>query len=308
MYRHQHDNIPNQQRSFQEPRSWEERESGWRSLRSETAPSHRYGPAGQAHDLPGATRYHPEQAGPAQAARRYDNPPYGQELTRRPGYAGQQGAYAGWQPQYQRQHERYLDDPYGDARAGGYERPLRAERGYDMGYGQQEPWEFAPSYGAMRMHERYNNPYGYAEPRESPYRPRMAFENIPERSFGDAERMRQESHFGRGPRNYQRSDERIREEVSDTLMADPYIDPSEIEVRVDDGEVTLKGEVRYRADKRLAQDLTERILGVRDVHTQLKIKRDDRPTPRREGSEGDGSARNPVGSQARESRFAGAAH
>lgn len=81
-------------------------------------------------------------------------------------------------------------------------------------------------------------------------------------------------HVGKGPRGYQRSDERIREEVSDALSDHGDIDASDIEVKVQGGEVTLSGTVSDRGQKRLAEDCAEQVRGVRDVHNQLRVQRD----------------------------------
>ena len=77
---------------------------------------------------------------------------------------------------------------------------------------------------------------------------------------------------GQGPKGYQRSDERLREEVSDQLMADDYIDASDIEVEVRQGEVTLSGTVRDRWAKRRAEDCAEQVMGVRDVMNQIRVQ------------------------------------
>jgi osmotically-inducible protein OsmY len=77
---------------------------------------------------------------------------------------------------------------------------------------------------------------------------------------------------GRGPKGYQRSDERLRDEVSDRLMADDTIDASDIEVQVRDGEVTLTGTVTDRMAKRRAEDCAEVVMGVRDVMNQLRVQ------------------------------------
>jgi len=79
-------------------------------------------------------------------------------------------------------------------------------------------------------------------------------------------------YAGRGPRGYKRGDERIREDVCDRLTDDPRIDASDIDIAVKDGEVTLSGGVRTRDEKRFAEDLIERITGVRDVNNNLKVK------------------------------------
>ena len=78
-------------------------------------------------------------------------------------------------------------------------------------------------------------------------------------------------HAGRGPRGYQRTDERIREDVCDVLCDHGYIDASEIEVTVLNGEVTLVGVVRERPEKRMAEDAVEQVSGVREVHNQLRV-------------------------------------
>lgn len=96
--------------------------------------------------------------------------------------------------------------------------------------------------------------------------------------FGDedAERRRQRSdeqhHRGRGPRNYARSDERIRDDVNDRLTDDPYVDASEIEVSVQNREVTLSGTVNSRSDKRRAEDVAESVSGVTHVQNNLRVQ------------------------------------
>lgn len=93
--------------------------------------------------------------------------------------------------------------------------------------------------------------------------------------FGDeeAERRREmdAGHRGRGPKNYTRSDSRISEDVNDRLSDDPHIDASGIEVTVNDGEVTLDGTVGERFAKRHAEDLTERVSGVKHVQNNLRV-------------------------------------
>ena len=82
-------------------------------------------------------------------------------------------------------------------------------------------------------------------------------------------------HFvGRGPKGYTRSDDRIREEICDRMTEDPALDASEIEVEVTEGEVTLSGSVTSREQKRHAEDIAERIGGVKDVTNQLRVTRD----------------------------------
>jgi hypothetical protein len=91
---------------------------------------------------------------------------------------------------------------------------------------------------------------------------------------GDPSRSgRRGEHYGRGPKGYRRSDDRIREDVNDRLTWSSHIDASEIDVEVRDGEVTLKGSVDDRFAKRLAEDLCQQVYGVQDVQNQLKVSR-----------------------------------
>lgn len=81
------------------------------------------------------------------------------------------------------------------------------------------------------------------------------------------------SYRGRGPKNYQRSDDRIREDVCERLTMDHDVDASEIEVNVQDGVVTLNGSVNDRHAKRLAEDICESVRGVKDVQNNIRVTR-----------------------------------
>jgi hypothetical protein len=76
---------------------------------------------------------------------------------------------------------------------------------------------------------------------------------------------------GRGPKGYTRTDERIREDVCESLSQDDDVDASEVEVKVSGGEVTLTGTVITRSMKRRAEDIAEEVTGVRDVNNNLKV-------------------------------------
>jgi osmotically-inducible protein OsmY len=83
------------------------------------------------------------------------------------------------------------------------------------------------------------------------------------------------NYVGRGPRGYRRGDERIREDVCDRLTDDPRVDASDVDVQINNGEVTLSGSVRTRQEKRITEDLIENITGVREVNNNLKVKPPD---------------------------------
>jgi hypothetical protein len=77
---------------------------------------------------------------------------------------------------------------------------------------------------------------------------------------------------GVGPRGYQRSDERIFEDINERLTQHGQIDASDIEVEVHNGEVTLRGAVDNRRTKRLAEDIIDDIPGVNDIYNQLRVR------------------------------------
>lgn len=80
-----------------------------------------------------------------------------------------------------------------------------------------------------------------------------------------------DGHRGRGPKGYVRGDDRIREDVCDSLTYDRHVDASQIEVAVKGGEVTLSGEIESRAARRHAEELAERALGVKHVQNNLRV-------------------------------------
>lgn len=88
---------------------------------------------------------------------------------------------------------------------------------------------------------------------------------------GSRGEVRRGEHQGRGPKNYQRSDDRIREDVNERLTDDARVDASEIDVSVQNREVTLTGTVRSRDEKRRAEDLAESVPGVNHVQNNLRV-------------------------------------
>jgi hypothetical protein len=84
--------------------------------------------------------------------------------------------------------------------------------------------------------------------------------------------------FGVGPKGYSRSDDRIREDVSDALTRDRAVDASEIEISVMSGIVTLRGSVSDKWMKRRAEDCAEEITGVKEVRNDLEVRRESSTT------------------------------
>jgi osmotically-inducible protein OsmY len=177
--------------------------------------------------------------------------------------------------------------------------------------------DFSSDQGFGYGNREYSNPYGYSSDYNRDYRSRYGDERRPssdyqadrnrgdDRGFwdraadevsswfgdDDAERRRRQDaqHGGRGPKGYRRSDERIREDVSDRLTDDAYVDASEIEVSVEGSEVTLTGSVVSRNARRRAEDLAERVSGVTHVQNNLRVSSGSESTR----EERDAAAQNP---------------
>jgi hypothetical protein len=79
-------------------------------------------------------------------------------------------------------------------------------------------------------------------------------------------------HRGKGPKGYQRSDERIKELISERLRDDPEIDPSEVTINVQAGKVTLEGTVDSRQAKNAIEEIAEQF-GSEDVQNNLRVQR-----------------------------------
>jgi hypothetical protein len=166
--------------------------------------------------------------------------------------------------------------PYGsfvhptDTSYGGYGSP-----GWGTSYGRGAgQWETGPGEYAQRFS---GGPWG--QTREGEYGRGWGTEEYGRgmggESFGQGWKSTTYGRFrGRGPRSYRRSDERIREDVNDRLTEHPEIDAVDIEVAVLDCEVTLKGTVDDRDQKRLAEDVAEFTPGVKDVHNKIKVDKD----------------------------------
>lgn len=76
---------------------------------------------------------------------------------------------------------------------------------------------------------------------------------------------------GIGPKGYVRSDEKIHDEVCEVLFRNPFVDASDVDVKVQNGIVTFSGTIANRSAKKEAERSTENILGVIDVINELRI-------------------------------------
>lgn len=102
--------------------------------------------------------------------------------------------------------------------------------------------------------------------------------DLPERSWFDRAGDRVSSWLGddRARRRLdwerRREDDRIRDGVIARLDRDPRIDPRDIHVAAEDGDVTLTGTVYQRYERRLAEDIADSVPGVRHVRSDLRVR------------------------------------
>ena len=230
---------------------------------------------------------------------RYNDDQYedgGYRSQDRMGYRSQSNS---GQSSYNRQPQQYSDysqssyrsndyDPLGD-----YDRASSSNRGYTSYDNDREHQFFRPddfggedysrgSYGATRSN------YGSRSYGQQGYGQRGSYGNRNDRGFfekagdeiaswfgdDDAERRRDMDHRGRGPSNYQRSNERLLEDACERLTHDRYINASGINVTADNNEITLDGTVDSRQAKRRAEDCMHDIAGVKHVQNNLRVDSD----------------------------------
>jgi hypothetical protein len=177
---------------------------------------------------------------------------------------------------------------YGIGTRGFGEVPERGERGhYSLAglHDLDDLSELRQRYGEHRRQRDYEPRYGHGPGIENMEPLRTGYGTSPtRREEGDHElghggmiggtyRAGAPRPMGRGPKGYQRSDIRIREELCDRLMMS-WMDAENVDVQVRDGEVTLQGTVKSRDEKRAIEALAESVLGVKDVHNTLRVQRE----------------------------------
>lgn len=83
----------------------------------------------------------------------------------------------------------------------------------------------------------------------------------------------QQRRYPPGPKGYQRSDERLREDISERLLQAHYIDSSDVTVEVSGAKVVLDGTVPERRMKHAIEDLVDACPGVQDIDNRIRVKR-----------------------------------
>jgi hypothetical protein len=151
--------------------------------------------------------------------------------------------------------------------------------------------ELRERYQERRRERDYEPRYGHGPGIENMESPRLGYgTSTTRRTSEDHElghggmlgtwRAGEPRSLGRGPKGYQRSDDRIREDICDRLMMS-WMNAENVDVLVREGEVTLQGTVTSRDEKRAIEAVAESVLGVRDITNALRIDRGEQPQERR---------------------------
>ncbi|HEY9446309.1 MAG TPA: BON domain-containing protein [Burkholderiales bacterium] len=88
---------------------------------------------------------------------------------------------------------------------------------------------------------------------------------------GLREEPRQLRARARMPRSYQRSDQRIREEICERLADNDRLDATDVSVEVSSGRVVLEGSVPERRMKYMIEDTAAECLGTNEVENRIRI-------------------------------------
>jgi osmotically-inducible protein OsmY len=78
--------------------------------------------------------------------------------------------------------------------------------------------------------------------------------------------------FHRGPKGYRRSDQRLLEDICETIASAGHIDASDVTVDVQDGRVSLEGTVPARYMKHAIEDLADTCPGVQDIGNRVRVR------------------------------------
>jgi CBS domain-containing protein len=134
-----------------------------------------------------------------------------------------------------------------------------------IGYASQESWDDRHRRGSRGS--KTEAPYGSGDWGN------QGFGAPPHLLIGSGHEGEREGNRNRGPKGWQRSDERIHEDVCERMMGESGVDPSDVTVRVAQGVVTLTGTVPNRQMKYRIEELADRCPGVKDVENQVRVNR-----------------------------------
>jgi len=194
---------------------------------------------------------------------------YGQTGQQREDWGQQQSGWgSGYNPDLQRRNTGSFGSDYGYGGGQSYGQSGSSYRGEQYGQGNFG----SASHMDRRNYGRGNENYGNERDRSWWDRTK---DEVSSWFGGDSNERRGERqsgpYRGKGPKDYRRSEDRIREDVCDRLSDDDRLDATNIQVQIQNNEVILSGTVETREQKRRAEDLVESISGVRNVENRIRI-------------------------------------
>jgi hypothetical protein len=155
---------------------------------------------------------------------------------------------------------------------------------------EREDWRDLEAERLRRLRDRdrgdfgqadYSNLYGYDPRTRSGYRAyddgRPQDEGRRYDEYGRSYRDDRLDHEHRQARRDGPSDRVLWAVIMERLDAERRLDLRNVDVEVHDGEVTLNGTVRHKADKRRIEDVAD-IDGVRNVQNNLRVREHSRWT------------------------------
>jgi len=138
-------------------------------------------------------------------------------------------------------------------------------------YGGTRGWQEG---AGERWTSKQHRDYGHAGRQTDPESARWFGSDAHAARGGVLRQLAEELGFKRpGPWNYERSDERIREDVCERLWRDERLDVGDVSVDVKDGVVTLEGQVTDRRMKHAIEDIAAHCGGVQDVENRIRVNR-----------------------------------
>lgn len=185
---------------------------------------------------------------------------------------GMEGYGRGFESQGGRQHQ--VQD------WGGQGQQYQQHGGFgQQGYGQHEQFG-QPGFGQHQQHQQFS-PQGYGG--QQGYGQSGGFGGQQQGNYGQYGGWQPSGSFGqpggqqarsarRGPKDYTRSDERIREAVCERLAEEPGVDVSDVTVQVQDGRITLDGSVPDRRMRHRIEDIADECWGVKDVENHVRVQ------------------------------------
>jgi len=193
------------------------------------------------------------------------SPPYGQ---REPYNARGGSRRSRWGGPFNDESSRYSESQYGTRRS--HFEPYGGDYEPQFGEGPFADTSESPRYFGSGNYADGGTSYtgGFDQRSRSRNHGSLA-----EDTLSSSDPLREQRRYRTGPKGYTRSDERIREDISERLMLADSIDSSEVSISVKDGRVTLEGTVPTRSMKHSIEDLADYTAGVQDVDNRIRVER-----------------------------------